>query len=68
VELLRGQPGVWLAPEISSAALAGTLLTALEHLRPGERFTHAFIEEFRIDRAIHGYEELIDAVLKRRQP
>jgi glycosyltransferase involved in cell wall biosynthesis len=68
VELLRGQPGTWLAPEISSAALAGTLLAALELLRPGERFAHAFIEEFRIDRAIHGYEELIDAVLKRRRP
>ena len=68
VELLRDQPGAWLAQEISSTALAGTLLTALEVLRPGERFAHAFVEKFRIDRAIHAYEELIDTVLTRRQP
>ena len=68
VELLRGQPGVWLAKEISSAALADCLLTALKVLRPGERFEHGFIEEFRIDRAIQAYEDLIDETLKRRQP
>jgi hypothetical protein len=44
------------------------LLTALKVLRPGERFEHGFIEEFRIDRAIQAYEDLIDETLKRRQP
>jgi hypothetical protein len=67
VELLRGQPGTWLAAESSSAALAASLLAALEVLRPGERFAHTFIDEYRIDRAVHAYEDLIDAVLKRRQ-
>ena len=38
VDLLRGRPGAWLAPEISSKALAATLVAALEALRPGERF------------------------------
>jgi glycosyltransferase involved in cell wall biosynthesis len=33
VEMLRDRPGAWLAPEISAAALAGTLLSALEALR-----------------------------------
>jgi glycosyltransferase involved in cell wall biosynthesis len=41
-DLLRGQPGAWLAPEISSEALAATLLAALGAIRPGERFCHAF--------------------------
>jgi glycosyltransferase involved in cell wall biosynthesis len=68
VDLLRGQPGAWLAAEISSASLAECLLTALEALKPGERFQHGFIEEFRIDRAIQGYEALIDEALSRRQP
>ncbi|MGA3136400.1 MAG: glycosyltransferase, partial [Terracidiphilus sp.] len=64
VELLRGQPGAWLAPEVSASGLASTLLAALEVLGPGERFAHAFIQEFRLDRAIHAYEDLIDSVLK----
>jgi len=63
VELLRGRPGAWLAREISSAALAESLIAALEVLRPGQRIAHTFIEEFRIDRAIHAYENLMDSLL-----
>jgi glycosyltransferase involved in cell wall biosynthesis len=63
VDLLRGQPGTWLASEISADALASSLLKALKALWPGQRFDHPFIDEFRIDRAIRAYEELIDAVL-----
>lgn len=66
VDLLRDQPGVWLAREISSASLASSLVEALEVLRPGERFPHVFIEEFRMKRAIQAYEDLIDLVLKER--
>jgi glycosyltransferase involved in cell wall biosynthesis len=62
-DLLRDQPGVWLAKEISAQALAATLLTALGVLRPGERFAHAFIEKFRLAGAIHAYESLIETVL-----
>ena len=40
VDLLRGQPGTWLAADISPAALAASLLAALDVLRPGERFAH----------------------------
>jgi glycosyltransferase involved in cell wall biosynthesis len=65
-ELLRGQPGVWLAPEISAEALAASLLDALGNLRAGERFTHSFVEEFRMEHAIHAYEELIDRALKEK--
>jgi glycosyltransferase involved in cell wall biosynthesis len=63
VELLREQAGVWLAPEITAEALAEALLEALHALRPGERFTHGFIDEFRLDRAMQGYERLIDETL-----
>ena len=34
VELLRDQPGVWLAPEISAEALAASLLAALKLCGP----------------------------------
>ena len=63
VELLRAQPGVWLAPEISAEALAASLLAALGSLRPQERFAHQFVEEFRLGRAIEAYEKLIDTTL-----
>jgi len=68
VDLLRGQPGAWLAKEVSSAALASTLFTALEALRPGERFAHSFIQEFRVVRVVGAYEALIDAVLREKRP
>ena len=63
VDLLREQPGTWLAQEISARALAASLLSALQTLRPGERFAHSFVEQFAMDNAIDAYEELIDATL-----
>jgi glycosyltransferase involved in cell wall biosynthesis len=63
VDLLRTHPGVWLAPEVSAEALAASLLTALRALKPGQRFAHPFVDEFRIDRAVSAYEELIDRTL-----
>jgi glycosyltransferase involved in cell wall biosynthesis len=66
VELLRGQPGVWLASEVSAEALAATLVSALSALRPGERFSYEFVEQFRIDRAIAAYEALIDQSLAKK--
>jgi glycosyltransferase involved in cell wall biosynthesis len=67
-ELLRNQPGTWLASEISAPALAATLLRALQAFQPGQRFEHSFIETFRVDRAIEAYEALIDAVLEKGGP
>lgn len=66
-DLLRGQPGVWLAPEISAGALSASLLAALRALRPGERFAHSFIDAFGLSRAIPAYESLIDATLQARR-
>jgi glycosyltransferase involved in cell wall biosynthesis len=63
-DLLRGQPGVWLGAEISAAALAASVLEALQALEPGQRFTHAFIEPFRMERVIQRYEDLIDATIQ----
>jgi len=60
-DLLRGQPGTWLAAEVSTDALAACLLAALETLRPEERFAHPFVEQFRKERVLHAYEVLIDA-------
>lgn len=62
-ELVRGQAGAWLATEVSADALASSLLQALMALSPGQRFAHSLIDAFRMDRAIHAYEDLIDAVL-----
>jgi len=66
-DLLRGQPGAWLATEASSSALTAALLAALLALRPGERFEHAFIEDFRVEYALAAYEDLFDSVLKQRR-
>jgi hypothetical protein len=68
VDLLRDQPGVWLAPEISAEALASSLLAALRALRQGQRFPHLFVEQFALRRSIQGYEQLIDATIRERQP
>jgi glycosyltransferase involved in cell wall biosynthesis len=62
-DLLRHQPGVWLAPEISSGALADALLEVLQSLRPSQRFPHAFIHQFSLARAIRAYEALFDSAL-----
>jgi len=67
-DLLHGRPGVWLAKEISAAALSQTLLEALAAIRPGERFPHSFLDTFRTDRALREWEDLFDAVLMERRP
>lgn len=66
-DLLRGQPGAWLAAEISAAALANSLLQALRSLQPGQRFDHPFVSEFRIEPALRAWEDLFDSVLGERE-
>jgi glycosyltransferase involved in cell wall biosynthesis len=39
VDLLRNRPGTWLAPEISTSALADSLLAALQYLHPEQQLT-----------------------------
>lgn len=68
VDLLRGQPGTWLGGEISAPALTGALRSALEVLRPQQRFEHRFIEPFRLDRSTHALENLIDSTLSEARP
>jgi glycosyltransferase involved in cell wall biosynthesis len=63
-ELLRGQPGTWMATEISASALAASIIEALRSLRHSERFAHAFIEPFRMEPAIRAYESVISATLQ----
>jgi glycosyltransferase involved in cell wall biosynthesis len=66
VDLLRGQPGIWLAPEISAESLAADLHAALEVLRPNQRFQHVFIEPYQLNRAMTVVQSLIDRTLKVR--
>jgi glycosyltransferase involved in cell wall biosynthesis len=66
VDLVRDQPGVWLAEEITSQALATALLDALHTLRPAQRFPHTFIDQFKLQPTIDAYENLIDATLRER--
>jgi glycosyltransferase involved in cell wall biosynthesis len=40
VDLLRHRPGAWLATEISAAALADSLDSALQVLHPRQQFMH----------------------------
>jgi glycosyltransferase involved in cell wall biosynthesis len=63
VELLEGQPGVWLAKTISADALSATLITALQHIHAAQRFPHPFIEQFRLERSISTFQQLIDSEL-----
>ncbi len=41
-DLLRGRHGAWLASEISTEALAATIIAALETVRTSERFFQTF--------------------------
>jgi glycosyltransferase involved in cell wall biosynthesis len=66
VDLVRDQPGVWLAEEITAPGLTVALLQALSQLRPAQRFAHSFIEPFKLQTAIDAYETLIDATLTER--
>jgi len=67
LDLLRGQPGAWLAAEVSAEALADSLLAALVALSPGQRFPHPFVEQFSLQRAIPAYEQLIESAVRERQ-
>jgi len=64
VNLLAGKEGAWLGAEVSSRALTHALLAALDSLRPGQRFPHHWVEFFHMERAIRGYERMIDETLK----
>lgn len=63
-DLLRNQPGIWLARDVSATALEDALVQALKSLRRGQRFEHAWIEAFDRDVAVHAYEEAMDRFLQ----
>ena len=64
VTLLAGKHGAWVGKDVSSLSLTRALLTALESLQPHQRFPHPWVEMFRMDWAIRGYEQLIDETLR----
>ena len=63
MNLLAGKQGAWLGADVSSRALTHALLAALSSIRPGQRFPHPWVEQFRMDSAIEGYERMIDDML-----
>lgn len=67
VELLGGQPGSWLASEVSAKELENGLCNALSTIHAGQRFRHSWIEPFDLKNAIPAYEHLIDQVLQDRE-
>src|SRR4051794_7146399 len=66
VNLLTGKHGAWLGTEVSAGALTRVLLGALSSIGPGQRFAHGWVEPFRMDCAIQGYERLIDEMLREK--
>jgi glycosyltransferase involved in cell wall biosynthesis len=62
--LMRGNPGEWLAREVSADALVESLMAALETLKPSDRFPHSWIENFKLKSAIRAYESLISLTLR----
>ena len=67
VDLLRNQPGVWLAAKADADELAEVIIEALRRLQPGQRFVHSFVEQFDLSKSIQAYERLIDTVLMERR-
>jgi glycosyltransferase involved in cell wall biosynthesis len=67
VELVRAQPGIWLANEVSADALAEAIIAALA-LRPGQRFRHHWVEPFSLENAIPAWVQLIDSTLEKAHP
>jgi glycosyltransferase involved in cell wall biosynthesis len=63
VELIRQQPGVWLAPAPTAESLADALNAALATLKPGQRFQHPFVAPFCLSSAIPAWEALFDRLL-----
>lgn len=62
-DLLRGQPGVWLARDVSAVALENAICDSLADLQPGQRFEHSWVEPFDLKVAIRAYEDEIDRLL-----
>lgn len=63
-QLLDGKRGAWVADKVSSKALTSVLLGALQSIDSGQRFDHCWVEPFCLDRAVQGYETLIDNTLR----
>ena len=63
VDQLRDQPGVWLAKEITAAALAEALAKAIPAVEHCARIDHQWVLPFLLENAIPEYEALIDATL-----
>jgi glycosyltransferase involved in cell wall biosynthesis len=68
VELLRNQPGAWLATSISAESLAKSIAAALISLSGVRRFDHTFLAPFETKTSIAAYEALIARIATESQP
>jgi glycosyltransferase involved in cell wall biosynthesis len=68
IELLRNQPGAWLATSISAESLAKTIAAALTSLNGVPRFRHTFLAPFETKTSIAAYEALIARIATEGQP
>jgi glycosyltransferase involved in cell wall biosynthesis len=64
-DLLRDQPGVWLAASISVDSLTHALRSALVATASQRRFNHQWIKPFVLKTAIAAYEAVTDKALTR---
>jgi glycosyltransferase involved in cell wall biosynthesis len=62
-ELLSSQPGAWITREISTQAIVESLIFALESITPGKRFSHSWLQDYRMENALPRFESLINEVL-----
>ncbi len=67
VDLLNGKDGVWLAESTTAEALSAALRRAFRILKPGQRFPHLWMENFRMENAISAYEQLLDETLEKKR-
>lgn len=65
--LLRAQPGVWMAADISADSLHAALREALNALQGGERFPHIWIENFDAPAAVSRYDAVIEQTIRERR-
>jgi hypothetical protein len=65
LELVQGQPGVWIANGISTATLEDALTAALNAIHPGQRYEHSWIQQFGLEHALARYQTVIDSAANR---
>ena len=64
-DVAGNQEGIWICREVSVQSLTETLTEALHSLKAGNRFAHAWLDEFGLERAVEGYAQLFEETAAR---